>query len=191
MPLNCEKLTEYNWVTERTWWGYRWHFWTTRLSASRWTQRPQGRTCSQKSQTICRLVSECQKILEQIVAYELAIFWFQLIEKDYFGFLHLDKRDKIPTWLHADRRVTKQLSGNNYKCMFQVKLLVHWKLACCLETHNQGLLCVRCSCISRKQCWRHLGWGPLKGAESAHPSRVLDMRELLGGWQRILCPRRE
>ena len=90
MPLNCEKWTEYNWVTERTWWGYRWHFWTTRLSASRWTQRPQGRTCSQKSQTICRLVSECQKfLLEQIVAYELAIFLIPANWKRLLRFLTL------------------------------------------------------------------------------------------------------
>lgn len=47
--------------------------------------------------------------------------YLQLIEKDYFGFLHLDKRDKMLTWLHNDRRVNKQLTGSNLRCMFQVK----------------------------------------------------------------------
>ena len=69
----------------------------------------------------------------------------QLIEKDYFGFLHLDKRDKMLTWLHSDRRLTKQLSGSNYKCMFQVKFyppepaqlqedLTRWQM--CLQIQN-------------------------------------------------------
>jgi len=47
--------------------------------------------------------------------------YLQLIEKDYFGFLHLDKRDKMLTWLHNDRRINKQLTGSNLKVMFQVK----------------------------------------------------------------------
>lgn len=43
-----------------------------------------------------------------------------LIEKDYFGFLHVDKRDKTLTWLHGDRKLNKQLK-EDAKCMFQVK----------------------------------------------------------------------
>lgn len=45
--------------------------------------------------------------------------YLQLVEKDYFGFLHLDKRDKVLTWLQADRKLTKQLYDN--RCVFQVK----------------------------------------------------------------------
>ena len=43
-----------------------------------------------------------------------------LAEKDYFGFLYLDKRDKIWTWLHTDRKLSKQLK-DDAKCLFQVK----------------------------------------------------------------------
>jgi len=43
-----------------------------------------------------------------------------LIEKDYFGFLYVDHRDKILTWLHMDRRLNKQLKEDR-KCIFQVK----------------------------------------------------------------------
>ena len=42
-----------------------------------------------------------------------------LHEKDYFGFLCQDKRDKIWTWLHADRKLTKQLKDED-RVMFQV-----------------------------------------------------------------------
>ena len=42
-----------------------------------------------------------------------------LVEKDYFGFLVLDKRDKIWTWLHMDRKIQKQLSGD-MRVLFQV-----------------------------------------------------------------------
>jgi erythrocyte membrane protein band 4.1 len=43
-----------------------------------------------------------------------------LLEKDYFGLLYLDKRDKIYTWLQADRRLQKQLKDDR-RCLFQVK----------------------------------------------------------------------
>jgi hypothetical protein len=43
-----------------------------------------------------------------------------LIEKDYFGFLHIDNRDKTLTWLHGDRKLAKQLKEDQ-KCTFQVK----------------------------------------------------------------------
>ena len=46
-----------------------------------------------------------------------------LSEKDYFGFLYLDKRDKVYTWLHSDRKLAKQLKDgeNGAKVLFQVK----------------------------------------------------------------------
>jgi len=44
----------------------------------------------------------------------------QLVEKDYFGFLHVDSRDKTLTWLHGDRSLSKQLKEDR-KCIFQVK----------------------------------------------------------------------
>lgn len=45
-----------------------------------------------------------------------------LSEKDYFGFLCLDKRDKVFTWVHADSKLTKQLKNQEpAKVMFQVK----------------------------------------------------------------------
>jgi len=44
----------------------------------------------------------------------------QLTEKDYFGFLHVDSRDKTLTWLHGDRTLAKQLKEDK-KCFFQVK----------------------------------------------------------------------
>ena len=44
----------------------------------------------------------------------------QLIEKDYFGFLHVDQRDKTLTWLHMDKSLNKQLKEDK-KCIFQVK----------------------------------------------------------------------
>lgn len=46
-----------------------------------------------------------------------------LMEKDYFGFLVLDRHDKIWTWLHADRKLAKQLkaSGETDRVLFQVK----------------------------------------------------------------------
>ena len=43
-----------------------------------------------------------------------------LHEKDYFGFLCQDKRDKVWTWLHMDRRLQKQLKEED-QCLFQVK----------------------------------------------------------------------
>lgn len=43
-----------------------------------------------------------------------------LTEKDYFGFLVLDKRDKIWTWLHNERKVNKQLRPEDARCLFQV-----------------------------------------------------------------------
>jgi len=45
----------------------------------------------------------------------------QIVEKDYFGFLHVDSRDKTPTWLHMDRSLAKQLKDGDRKCVFQVK----------------------------------------------------------------------
>lgn len=45
-----------------------------------------------------------------------------LVEKDYFGFLYLDKRDKIWTWLHNDRKIQKQLS-QDHRVLFQVRKL--------------------------------------------------------------------
>lgn len=44
----------------------------------------------------------------------------QLVEKDYFGFLHVDHRDKNLTWLHMDRGLGKQIRDDR-KCLFQVK----------------------------------------------------------------------
>ena len=46
--------------------------------------------------------------------------YLQLHEKDYFGFLVSDKRDKMLTWLHMDRRLQKQLN-NDALVHFQVK----------------------------------------------------------------------
>ncbi len=43
-----------------------------------------------------------------------------LIEKDYFGFLHVDHRDKTLTWLQNDRKLSKQLKVDR-QCIFQVK----------------------------------------------------------------------
>ena len=43
-----------------------------------------------------------------------------LIEKDYFGFLYIDHRDKVLTWLHTDRKLCKQLKDDR-KLIFQVK----------------------------------------------------------------------
>ena len=43
-----------------------------------------------------------------------------LIEKDYFGFLCIDHRDKTLTWLHNDRKLSKQLKEDR-KCILQVK----------------------------------------------------------------------
>jgi len=43
-----------------------------------------------------------------------------LVEKDYFGFLFIDHRDKTLTWLHSDRKLNKQLK-EDCKCIFQVK----------------------------------------------------------------------
>ena len=34
-----------------------------------------------------------------------------LVEKDYFGFLFIDHRDKTLTWLHSERKLNKQLKG--------------------------------------------------------------------------------
>ncbi len=47
--------------------------------------------------------------------------FLSLTEKDYFGFLILDKRDRIWTWLHNERKVTKQLTPGDAKCLFQVR----------------------------------------------------------------------
>ena len=47
--------------------------------------------------------------------------YLQLHEKDYFGFLVSDKRDKMLTWLHMDRRLQKQLPSNDALVHFQVK----------------------------------------------------------------------
>ena len=38
-----------------------------------------------------------------------------LVEKDYFGFLFIDHRDKTLTWLHSDRKLNKQLKGKNFR----------------------------------------------------------------------------
>lgn len=43
-----------------------------------------------------------------------------LIEKDYFGFLYVDHRDKTLTWLHMDKSLSKQLKDDK-KLIFQVK----------------------------------------------------------------------
>ena len=42
-----------------------------------------------------------------------------LIEKDYFGFLYIDHRDKILTWIHHDRKLRKQFKDDR-QCIFQV-----------------------------------------------------------------------
>jgi hypothetical protein len=47
-----------------------------------------------------------------------------LTEKDYFGFLVLDKHDKIWTWLHNERKVTKQVRPEEARLLFQVCSLV-------------------------------------------------------------------
>ncbi len=44
-----------------------------------------------------------------------------LTEKDYFGFLVLDRRDRIWTWLHSERKLSKQLRPEEARCLFQVK----------------------------------------------------------------------
>jgi hypothetical protein len=46
--------------------------------------------------------------------------FLQLHEKDYFGFLVSDKRDKMLTWLHMDKKIQKQLKDSDL-CHFQVK----------------------------------------------------------------------
>ncbi len=50
-----------------------------------------------------------------------------LSESDYFGFLVQDKRDKIWTWLHNDRKLAKQLSSTREqqlpKLLFQVSVV--------------------------------------------------------------------
>ena len=43
-----------------------------------------------------------------------------LVEKDYFGFLHVDHRDKTLTWLHMDKSLSKQLKEDRI-LNFQVK----------------------------------------------------------------------
>ena len=43
-----------------------------------------------------------------------------LIEKDYFGFLYIDHRDKTLTWLQSDRKLSQQFKQDR-KCIFQVK----------------------------------------------------------------------
>ena len=55
-------------------------------------------------------------LLEKVAAH------LNLNEKDYFGFLVQDKRDKVWTWLHADRRLSKQIKdgGGDARCLFQV-----------------------------------------------------------------------
>jgi len=48
-----------------------------------------------------------------------------LTEKDYFGFLVLDKRDKIWTWLHNERKVNKQVRPEEARLLFQVSENTH------------------------------------------------------------------
>ena len=43
-----------------------------------------------------------------------------LVEKDYFGFLYVDHRDKTLTWLHMDKTLSKQLKETK-RVIFQVK----------------------------------------------------------------------
>ena len=43
-----------------------------------------------------------------------------LVEKDYFGFLYVDHRDKTLTWLHMDKSLSKQLKDTK-RVVFQVK----------------------------------------------------------------------
>jgi len=43
-----------------------------------------------------------------------------LVEKDYFGFLYVDHRDKTLTWLHMDKSLSKQLKETK-RVVFQVK----------------------------------------------------------------------
>ena len=45
----------------------------------------------------------------------------QLVEKDYFGFLIVDHRDKTLTWLQNDRKLNQQLKSEDHTCIFQVK----------------------------------------------------------------------
>ena len=47
--------------------------------------------------------------------------YLQLVEKEHFGFLHVDKHDKTLKWLYMDQRLIKQLSGSDHLCIFQVK----------------------------------------------------------------------
>jgi hypothetical protein len=47
--------------------------------------------------------------------------YLQLHEKDYFGFLVNDKRDKMLTWLHMDRKLQKQIAASEAIVHFQVK----------------------------------------------------------------------
>ncbi|CAB4060803.1 Suppressor of cytokine signaling 4,Band 4.1-like protein 4B,Protein 4.1,Band 4.1-like protein 2,Tyrosine-protein phosphatase non-receptor type 4,Band 4.1-like protein 5,Protein 4.1 homolog,Band 4.1-like protein 3,FERM, ARHGEF and pleckstrin domain-containing protein 1,Suppressor of cytokine signaling 5,Erythroid protein 4.1,Band 4.1-like protein 1,Cytoskeletal protein 4.1,FERM, ARHGEF and pleckstrin domain-containing protein 2 [Lepeophtheirus salmonis] len=44
-----------------------------------------------------------------------------LVEKDYFGLIYVDKRDKVPNWVSGDRRISKQLGCEPRNCLFQVK----------------------------------------------------------------------
>ena len=71
----------------------------------------------------------------------LSSLFFQ-VEKDYFGFLHIDKRDKILTWLHNDKRVGNQLKEDP-KCIFQVNSLSFFlfksRLLFLTEIHKQTL----------------------------------------------------
>ena len=45
-----------------------------------------------------------------------------LVEKDYFGFLFIDHRDKTLTWLHSDRKLNKQLKGKNFRILLSFPL---------------------------------------------------------------------
>ena len=47
-----------------------------------------------------------------------------LVEKDYFGFLFIDHRDKTLTWLHSDRKLNKQLKGKNFRISLSFPLLL-------------------------------------------------------------------
>ncbi len=54
-----------------------------------------------------------EELLEKVSAH------LNLTEKDYFGFLVLDKRDRIWTWLHSERKLSKQLRPDDARCLFQ------------------------------------------------------------------------
>jgi len=57
-----------------------------------------------------------EDLLEAIASHETV----NLLEKDYFGLKHYEKKDNLHLWVQGDRRLTKQLK-EPMKCFFQVR----------------------------------------------------------------------